>query len=1059
VSPICTYCSTNATIVNLLLNYVVYFLGKYHKGTQHMGDDFFSSFSYSYGTYDFNTGFNSIGGSGYAGQNVTFQGTTATGFDGFTSNPFITSSTTSGFTQDQSIVGTANYQIGVDYTNNAVSGFANPNTGGAQSLTLDNTYYTIQAGSDAYLTTQFNTLGSIAEIQTLTATVIANTQGVDDTYPIIDTIDNTILTQADDGQSLNVPLSVNQFNVQIKTADTTTVADSSASGLSADLQAQLDQALDTELSNLVGSFPNLATPAGRSLAIQNATTAANILEADGNGFTLTTQERRELQRVINDGLNVAVTTRDTLNQAQYIIDTVRNLSISDSSPVTLAQAKEQLVNSFFDQLTPEEKSIINSSGLGRTFDNLVTNINGSSGGILAPSEFSLVPYNISNNTLELDATQRITNELIAQYIAQNGSITEEQIQAIENLVLTQNAINTQVIVDENLSSGPNIRDNNLIKNQKVSADVVTDTTLPTTDQGDTAIQTVEVTANTSVSRAIRDSLGLPNQGPILEKLIDKAINLGLNQIPGYPQLNSAIGTANKIVSIGDIATNVDLSPAETALALARLFVPQINLVVQGFNLVTGGGDGGGASGVAEALVPIPVDTTVDIQAGGAGEEEDPPPGSIDFGPAAVSTTTDPQVGNDNTTTSVPASQVATVAVNVGGAYIAVFNPATGNYDVVNEATDTVILSGLTQNQANTAAAAYSSGNTSDIELDPPVQNSSPAAVTNAQDPSLYPNGTPYDDDGNLNPGWALDENNDPVYVGGDFVDPFTQASAAESLNDARVMALKQQANSQATIAAQRKQANEGDWRVKLRLAEGADYLYRDPGINSNGILWPLAITNGVVFPYTPQISTNYGAVYSSYDLTHSNYRGYFYQGSHVDEVNITATFTAQDTSEANYMLAVIHFFRSVTKMFYGQDSNRGQPPPLVFLQGLGEFQFNLHPCVVRNFVYNLPNDVDYIRARSPNINGTNLLGRRDRADTPAGPSWLSNIRLDNAGLRPGGVNPPPAPPTLGTASPTYVPTKLDMTISLLPMQTRSQVSKQFSLKQYANGDLIKGGFW
>jgi hypothetical protein len=464
-------------------------------------------------------------------------------------------------------------------------------------------------------------------------------------------------------------------------------------------------------------------------------------------------------------------------------------------------------------------------------------------------------------------------------------------------------------------------------------------------------------------------------------------------------------------------------------------------------------------GVAEALVPIPVDTTVDIQAGGAGEEEDPPPGSIDFGPVAVSTTTDPQVGNDNTTTSVPASQVETVAVNVGGAYIAVFNPATGNYDVVNEATDTVILSGLTQNQANTAAAAYSSGNTSDIELNPPVQNSSPAAVTNAQDPSLYPNGTPYDDDGNLNPGWALDENNDPVYVGGDFVDPSTRASAAESLNDARVMALKQQANSQATIAAQRKQANEGDWRVKLRLAEGADYLYRDPGINSNGILWPLAITNGVVFPYTPQISTNYGAVYSSYDLTHSNYRGYFYQGSHVDEVVITATFTAQDTSEANYMLAVIHFFRSVTKMFYGQDSNRGQPPPLVFLQGLGEFQFNLHPCVVRNFVYNLPNDVDYIRARSPNINGTNLLGRRDRADTPAGPSWLSNIRLDNAGLRPGGVNPPPAPPTLGTASPTYVPTKLDMTISLLPMQTRSQVSKQFSLKQYANGDLIKGGFW
>jgi hypothetical protein len=115
--------------------------------------------------------------------------------------------------------------------------------------------------------------------------------------------------------------------------------------------------------------------------------------------------------------------------------------------------------------------------------------------------------------------------------------------------------------------------------------------------------------------------------------------------------------------------------------------------------------------------------------------------------------------------------------------------------------------------------------------------------------------------------------------------------------------------------------------------------------------------------------------------------------------------------------------------------------------------------VIRSFNYNLPADVDYIRARSVNVNGTNLLGRRDRAALPSGPSWLSNIRLGAAGLNPGGVNPPPAPPTLGTASPTYVPTKLDITITLLPVQTRSQVSKQFSLKGFANGDLIKGGFW
>ena len=54
-------------------------------------------------------------------------------------------------------------------------------------------------------------------------------------------------------------------------------------------------------------------------------------------------------------------------------------------------------------------------------------------------------------------------------------------------------------------------------------------------------------------------------------------------------------------------------------------------------------------------------------------------------------------------------------------------------------------------------------------------------------------------------------------------------------------------------------------------------------------------------------------------------------------IYFSVKFTAQATFEANYMLAVIHFFRSVTKMFYGQDWQRGAPPPLVFLSGLGEY--------------------------------------------------------------------------------------------------------------------------
>jgi hypothetical protein len=283
-----------------------------------------------------------------------------------------------------------------------------------------------------------------------------------------------------------------------------------------------------------------------------------------------------------------------------------------------------------------------------------------------------------------------------------------------------------------------------------------------------------------------------------------------------------------------------------------------------------------------------------------------------------------------------------------------------------------------------------------------------------------------------------------------------ERAARAAARAAQEKAERDNARAQAQMTAQKAQAAAGDWRVKLRLAPNSDYLYND---NEPGILEPLKVTDGVVFPYTPSITTQYVAQYSPTDLTHSNYRGYFYQSSHVGEIQLNAVFTAQDSNEAAYILAVIQFFRSVTKMFYGQqDAFRGSPPPLVFLQGLGEFQFNLAPCVVQTFNYTLPADVDYIRAGSPNIDGTNLQFRRDRqtAVTSTNPS---NNRLGAAGLSPGGIRVPPTAPVLGRFSPTYVPTKIDINLILLPMQTRSQVSRQFSLKRFANGSLVQRGFW
>jgi hypothetical protein len=277
-------------------------------------------------------------------------------------------------------------------------------------------------------------------------------------------------------------------------------------------------------------------------------------------------------------------------------------------------------------------------------------------------------------------------------------------------------------------------------------------------------------------------------------------------------------------------------------------------------------------------------------------------------------------------------------------------------------------------------------------------------------------------------------------------------------------AAKENAINQATRQSVYKQGGSTDWRVRLQLSPTSNYL---DNAKQPGILGPLFATNGVLFPYTPQIQTNYEAKYTDYDLVHSNFRGVFYQNSRVDDISMKGVFTAQDTTEANYLLAVIHFFRSVTKMFYGKDAQRGTPPPLVYLSGLGPNQFNGHPCLVTSFQYNLPDQVDYIRATTVNNYGTDLLNRlRPASGAPSSTAGLgaTGNRILNAGLEKFFPANKPAPnPVVASVNnmqlANYVPTKMEIDIVLIPVQTRSQVSKQFSLENFANGNLIKNGFW
>ena len=792
-------------------------------------------------------------------------------------------------------------------------------------------------------------------------------------------------------------------------------------------------ALDRAIINLAAGF-NEKNPFESKTSIENAARAAaqaaDLLDYFGD--KLTTADRADLETIINVGRQVAQVTAVVEQGVGGAIESLREISLTseDQTPNEIARSISDRAYAVYESLTRDEKMVLRTlfPDLDKQLG-LLQNITGSQNPFASMDNFRVTPYT-AQSFQPLGSTEAAVDRAVAAWIAENGSISESEYARIESAVRDSRGTTLQ---QEGVSQDQQPRIDREIRfasatagdDPSVQTDILNIEDLnndplgvadPTLVQNLLKALDTPKDVKTTVSNALADYFGIDN--PLGISAIDRAVKLAINQLPGVSEINRAAGTVRTLDNAATTLSSDQLSPQDlvyTTLSVLALANPQAALLLKALDFL--GLKPGPATTQSSTIVPT----------GGGG-------GAFDF--------------IDSFSESAGFVNEDDLIVSDDDGFIL--------SDPEDPTSLRVAPEDLFEQQGEDGLFVLRE------ELEE-VENIDPDAVDEELIPNFYPNGLPYDDDGNLMPGWAINpETGQPYYKGDDFIDPNTQALAEAARQSAITQAAADRARSQAAIESQRKQANEGDWRVKLRLAGAANYLYKDPGIDQQGILYPLSVTDGVVFPYTPKISSAYKANYSSYDLTHSNYRGYFYQNSYVDEISIDATFTAQDTNEANYLLAVIHFFRSVTKMFYGQDAQRGSPPPLVFLQGLGEFQYNLHPCVVSNFNYELPNDVDYIRARTANIDGTSLLQRRDRQTLPTNSLWSSLIRLSNAspgGLQPGALRYPPSVPTLGTASPTYVPTKIQIQLSLLPIQTRQQVSQQFSLKNFANGNLLKGGFW
>ena len=221
-----------------------------------------------------------------------------------------------------------------------------------------------------------------------------------------------------------------------------------------------------------------------------------------------------------------------------------------------------------------------------------------------------------------------------------------------------------------------------------------------------------------------------------------------------------------------------------------------------------------------------------------------------------------------------------------------------------------------------------------------------------------------------------------------------------------------------------------DWRVRLSLptnlpafappsaperpqiigrAEDGAAIFDEPEEQITDILAPLRGTNdSMVFPYTPNIFMTHSANYSKMTPVHSNYPFPIYENSQVDQFIIQGEFTAENVEEARYWLAAVHFLRSVTKMAYGKSETQGSPPPVLKLNGYGDFVFKDLPVVVESFQLNMPSDVDYIQV-----------------------------------------------PNVGQSTGSWVPVRSEMSVGVFPTFSRDRVNK-FSLDKFVRGEYVAG---
>ena len=200
-------------------------------------------------------------------------------------------------------------------------------------------------------------------------------------------------------------------------------------------------------------------------------------------------------------------------------------------------------------------------------------------------------------------------------------------------------------------------------------------------------------------------------------------------------------------------------------------------------------------------------------------------------------------------------------------------------------------------------------------------------------------------------------------------------------------------------------------------------------IGKSPILKPLLGTNGMIWPYQPNITYAQDVSYQEVSMTHTNQEFYAYTRTNAVKFTCEGEFSAQTQTDGLYSLAVIHFLRTVTKMYFGQGDNLGVPPPILLFDAYGTYMFNALPVIITQFSVTLPKDIDYVPIDMKNLGTTidpNIANQLNAPSTTAGTVWL------------------PAVFSISVA----------MTVQNTPAKLRT-----FDLGKFRDGSLLTGGGW